>query len=175
MTLGALANCVIFCRFLAFSWLATKRAIFKDSEDTFSISRNLNHYKIGQIFSEVFPYFLKISSMRVIQGLLKVLLFCLPKPGVGGGAICPPFHSRLRRPWPPIWWVGWAIPILIGSYQAIVRQILMTSNLKVLALSADLLSSIFSWICIKHSVAFYQNLDNMSFETEDFNVLLEDC
>ena len=34
----------------------------------------------------------------------------------------------------------------------------MTSNLKVLALSADLLSSIFSWICIKHTVGFYQIL-----------------
>jgi hypothetical protein len=50
----------------------------------------------------------------------------------------------------------------------------MTSNLKVLALSADLLSSIFSWICIKHTVGFYKNFDNMSFETEDFIVLFED-
>ena len=39
-----------------------------------------------------------------------------------------------------------------------MRQILMTSNWKVLALSADLLSSKLSWICIKHTVGFYQIL-----------------
>ena len=39
----------------------------------------------------------------------------------------------------------------------------------------DLLSSIFSWICIKHTVGFYQILiHNMNFETEYFIVLFED-